>query len=206
MTTATDLVLSVSIAFMQLRGKSRRYAEASGVFSKLRLLILDAQLPATIVSVGLLILLSINSYSPFTHIWLGLPLVYPINVLSTMSAKKSLREDIEAEADRRSSSGSVGDEKAYIVRASRAGRDHALTAAARGAPTELPALAVPDHCHPPSVRQARRDRQPDPWPRCERCATSQPAPRRDAAPGEAPVQEAHLPLQEAVQRPPIAGE
>jgi hypothetical protein len=114
MTTATDLVLTCSIATMQLRGKSRRYVEATGFFSKVRLLIVDAQLPATLISVGLLILLSIDSYSPFTHLWLGLPLVYPINLMSTLSAKKDLREDIEAEADRRSSAGSVTDEKPRI--------------------------------------------------------------------------------------------
>jgi len=116
MTAATDLALSVAVAFLQLRGKSKRYSEASAL-RKVRLLIVDAQLPATIVSVGLLVLIMVDSYSPMTTLWLGFPLVYPINVMSTLNARRALREDIEAEVsgDRRESDVTVMGEKTEIV-------------------------------------------------------------------------------------------
>jgi hypothetical protein len=96
LTTGTDLVLSLSVAFFQLTGKSKRYTEAS-FLRKIRLLIVDAQLPATAVSIGLLVLLMVDNRSPILSLWLGLPLIYPINVLSTLTARRSIRDDLEAD-------------------------------------------------------------------------------------------------------------
>jgi hypothetical protein len=117
LTTFTDLVLTSSIAFLHMSGKSKRYSDAS-FFAKVRLLIVDAQLAATLISVGLLVLLMVEPSSSMTHLWLGLPLIYPINVFGTLDSRRALRDDVEAAAagdDERRESTTSQSEKPQIV-------------------------------------------------------------------------------------------
>lgn len=119
LTTATDLLLTASIAYLHITGKSTRYTNAS-FLRKMRYLIVDGQLAATLISVGLLVLLMVRPSSSITHLWLGLPLVYPINVFGTLESRRSLRDDVEkaaVEGDvRRASTISEKDDKPRIVR------------------------------------------------------------------------------------------
>ena len=74
------------------------------------MLVIDAQLPATLVSSALLVLVFVHTAVSVTDVWLGFPLIYPINLFASLASSHALREDVEADAkaaetERRTSEG-----------------------------------------------------------------------------------------------------
>jgi hypothetical protein len=99
LSTGTNLLLTVTLSLAFLEGACKRI---TGTTSGVRVppFFAGSQFLATSVSLGLGLIVFANPESPAVHLWLGLPLVYPINVLSTLGHKQSARADLEAEAEK----------------------------------------------------------------------------------------------------------